>query len=121
MPAQRRAIFILSLDCEGKWGVADHISDHHTHYFTGANLRRAYADLLALFEKWEVSATFAFVMAFTLAEEELASYADLFEDVACRDWLRHFRRDAAAQRFDVGSPPGCSQSQKSWIFTYSRC
>jgi hypothetical protein len=50
-----------------------------------------------------VPATFAFVMAFTLAKEELGRYADLFEDVGDGGWLRHFRRDTAAQRFDVGS------------------
>jgi peptidoglycan/xylan/chitin deacetylase (PgdA/CDA1 family) len=100
MSTRPKAIFVLSLDCEGKWGLADQISDHHVRYFTSENLRRAYGDLLALFEKWEVPATFAFVMAFILAKEELGRYADLFEDVGDGSWLRHFRRDAAASRFD---------------------
>jgi peptidoglycan/xylan/chitin deacetylase (PgdA/CDA1 family) len=100
MRRQTQAIFILSLDCEGKWGLADQISDHHARYFTSENLRRAYCDLLALFEKWELPATFAFVMAFILAKEELGRYADLFQDGGRGGWLRHFRRDAAAQRFD---------------------
>jgi hypothetical protein len=121
MANQQQAIFIISLDCDGKWGLADRISDHHIRYFTNENIRQAYGDLVALFEKWDVSATFAFVMAFILAKEEVGSYADLFEDASCRSWLRDFRRDAAAQRFEVGSSPGCSQSQQTWIFTYSRC
>jgi hypothetical protein len=61
-----------------------------------------------------VAATFV-VMAFILAKEEVGSYADLFEGASWRTWLRHFRRDAAAQRFDSWSSPGCSQSQQSWI------
>jgi hypothetical protein len=51
MPTQPKAVFILSLDREGKWGLADRISEHHARYFTSENLRNANADLLALFEK----------------------------------------------------------------------
>jgi hypothetical protein len=102
MPTQTKAIFVLSLDCEGKWGLADQISDHHVRYFTSENLRRAYGDPLALFEKWEVPATFAFVMAFTLAKEELGRYADLFEDVATAVGCGT-SEETPRRKFDVGS------------------
>ncbi len=53
-----RAQLIISLDCEGKWGMADHITDHHRRCFTNANLDRAYQVTLTLFDKWDVEATF---------------------------------------------------------------
>ena len=104
-----QGVFILSLDCEGKWGVADRISGHHVRYFTNANLRRAYADLLALFDKWDVSATFAFVMAFILSLEELPRQRDLLADDSFGDWLSNFRKDAAAGRYDGWSVPEALQ------------
>jgi peptidoglycan/xylan/chitin deacetylase (PgdA/CDA1 family) len=63
-------------------------------------LRQAYRDLVSLFEKWQVPATFAFVMAFILAKQEFFDYADLFRDRGADGWLRQFRTDAAAQRFE---------------------
>lgn len=105
MLTQDQGVFILSLDCEGKWGVADRISEHHIRYFTNENLRRAYRDLLALFDKWDVTATFAFVIAFILSPEELRRRTHLLADGSSGDWLSNFRRDAAAQRFDGWSVP----------------
>jgi hypothetical protein len=89
--------FIVSLDCEGKWGFADHITAHHDAYLTDANLLMAYRKLLALFARYEVSVTFAFVMAFTLSDAERATLADLLRDVVVerQNWLRYYR---AAER-----------------------
>jgi hypothetical protein len=93
MPGQ----VIISLDCEGKWGFADSIAAHHDVYFTEANLLMAYRKVLALFACYEVSATFAFVMAFTLSDAERATLANRMRDVIVegRNWLRHYR---AAER-----------------------
>jgi hypothetical protein len=111
MANQQQAIFTISLDCD----LADRISDHHIRYFTNENRRRAYGDLVALFEKWDVSATFAFVTVFILAKEEVGSYADLLEAASCRSWLltseetprrkdsRLVRRPAAASPSRPGS------------------
>lgn len=91
------ATFILSLDCEGKWGMADKITDYHDHHLTTAKLSQAYASLLALFERYEIPVTFAFVMAFLLSAEEQRRNDHLFPtcDVGSQ-WLSRFR-DAQAR------------------------
>lgn len=64
------ARFILSLDCEGKWGVADHLRDYRAT-LSDENLRRAYTLLLATLAEFDVAATFAFVGCFMLSRKEL--------------------------------------------------
>lgn len=61
------ARFILSFDCEGKWGVADHLGGFHRS-LTDARLRRAYGQIVELLDQFSIPATFAFVGCF--AEEE---------------------------------------------------
>jgi peptidoglycan/xylan/chitin deacetylase (PgdA/CDA1 family) len=92
-----QATFIVSLDCEGKWGMADRINKHHDTVLTTSNLVEVYSRLLALFSKYQVSATFAFVMALTLRPSEFRQFADLFSDVPVEgvNWLQHFRRQSA--------------------------
>ena len=93
--------FILSLDCEGKWGMADRIDGALDGRLTEAKLRDAYRRLLALFGTLKLPASFAFVGAFTLDRRERARFADWFEDVEVggSNWLHHFRRqgDGAAE------------------------
>lgn len=86
--------FIISLDCEGKWGMADHIGPHHDRFLTTENLENAYTRIGALFARHHVPATFAFVMAFTLSPAEFARHRERFVDVEIEggNWLRHFRR-----------------------------
>lgn len=93
--------FILSLDCEGKWGMADGLTADHHRWLTTANLRAAYARLLDLFDEYEVASTFAFVMAFLLSEEEQRAREELFQDqeIGGANWLRAFR--AAQQDGDL--------------------
>lgn len=90
------ATFILSLDCEGKWGMADKITSYHDHHLTTAKLSEAYAKLLALFDRYEIPVTFAFVMALLLSAEEQRDKDHLFPtcDAGSR-WLSRFR-DAQA-------------------------
>lgn len=93
--------FILSLDCEGKWGMADHLEPYHQRDFTTANLTGAYEQLLAMLARYRISATFAFVMAFVLSDEERKSFPVLAEDNSGGDqWLSHYWRDLAAGRRD---------------------
>lgn len=56
---------IISLDCEGRWGVADHLTPALAAGLTDARLQGAYRDLVDLFARHEISATFAFVALFT--------------------------------------------------------
>lgn len=67
------ARFILSFDCEGKWGVADHLTSALHRHLSDASLRQAYRDILALLDTYHVCATFAFVGCFSLSAQRLAA------------------------------------------------
>lgn len=58
------ARFILSLDCEGKWGVTHHLRRWEQRTLSDGSLRRAYGSILSLLDEFEVPATFAFVGLF---------------------------------------------------------
>lgn len=58
------ARFILSLDCEGKWGTADRLTPQLHATLTDRRLQDAYSDVVALLDEFELPATFAFVGAF---------------------------------------------------------
>lgn len=79
------ARFILSLDCEGKWGVADHLDENIHAALSDRRLRWAYREILALLDEYALPATFAFVGCF--AEKKAAL-------VARMDWLRRFEANA---------------------------
>ena len=84
---------ILSLDCEGKWGMADQLEPYHHRLLTSARLADAYRQLLGMLERFEIPATFAFVMAFTLAPDERRQFAVLDRSRAGSDpWLDHYWR-----------------------------
>lgn len=85
--------FILSLDCEGKWGMADGLTADHHRWLTSANLRTAYAQLLDLFDEYAIASTFAFVMALLLTPREQRDHDHLFQDQEIEgvNWLRAFR------------------------------
>lgn len=58
------ARFILSLDCEGKWGVADLLNSAFHRELTDERLRAAYEGIVHALDEFGISATFAFVGAF---------------------------------------------------------
>lgn len=64
------ARFILSFDCEGKWGVADHPTARHRRELSDERLREAYGSILTLLDEFEVPATFAFVGAFSQSAKD---------------------------------------------------
>lgn len=66
---ERPASFIMSLDCEGKWGMADQLRPYHDA-LTDDALLAAYEKLLQLLKRYDIAATFAFVMAFALTKDE---------------------------------------------------
>jgi peptidoglycan/xylan/chitin deacetylase (PgdA/CDA1 family) len=92
--------FILSLDCEGKWGMADVLKPYHHQLLTNDALACVYDDLIKLFAEYDVPATFAYVLAFTLSASERRNFAHLLERNGRNDpWLSHFW--AAEQRGEV--------------------
>jgi peptidoglycan/xylan/chitin deacetylase (PgdA/CDA1 family) len=56
--------FILSFDCEGKWGVADILTPEHGRDLSDERLRNAYHSILAILDEFDIPATFAFVGTF---------------------------------------------------------
>lgn len=89
--------FIVSFDCEGKWGMADHLTDTHHRLLTDESLAKVYRDLVAMLGRHQMPATFAFVMAFLLDEAERRIFA---EELAARDeedrWMVDVGRGQAA-------------------------
>lgn len=94
MPAR----FILSLDCEGKWGVADSLTTAHGRDLADARLAQAYGDVLRLLDAHDITATFAFAGLFSQTAEQfgrLRPHVEAFADHA-PDYLRPALRDIAA-------------------------
>jgi hypothetical protein len=89
--------FIISLDCEGYWGIADRDHAIASGFITQNALIRAYASLVTALAKYEMSATFAFVMALTLRLDELSDWMPRLTDVQVdgSNWMRNFRRAEA--------------------------
>jgi hypothetical protein len=97
MTAAGPPTFILSLDCEGKWGMADRLQPYHQRDFTSARLADAYRQLLAMLARQHLAATFAFVMAFTLSAKERDRFPVLDSRRGRDDrWLSHYWRDLEA-------------------------
>ena len=61
-------VAIVSLDCEGKWGVADHLATGGAACLTDERLRWAYRSITGALDRLNVPATFAFVELFLYAD-----------------------------------------------------
>lgn len=62
-------VAIVSLDCEGKWGVADHLVTGGADRLTDERLRWAYRSITGVLDRFNVPATFAFVELFLFADQ----------------------------------------------------
>jgi peptidoglycan/xylan/chitin deacetylase (PgdA/CDA1 family) len=67
------AKFIISFDCEGKWGVADHLTKQIHQALNNVNLLNSYKNIVSMLDKFDIPATFAFVGCFSVSEPELKS------------------------------------------------
>lgn len=61
-------VAIVSLDCEGKWGLADHLATGGAERLTDERLRWAYRSITGALDRLNVPATFAFVELFLYAD-----------------------------------------------------
>lgn len=75
---------------------------------TSSDLVTAYRRLCDLLDRYQIKATFAFVAAFSMSEEEARSKLPLFTDVGPRAarWLAPFMVDLASGRIDGWLAPG---------------
>lgn len=80
---------MISLDCEGLWGMADRLDLATVAALSSDNLRRAYDQLFLLLDKHELPATFASVSLFGEGREVFEAAVDeLNESPAHRAWLQ---------------------------------
>ncbi|MEL7445885.1 MAG: hypothetical protein AAGK02_08735 [Pseudomonadota bacterium] len=102
-----RGTFIISLDCEGKWGMADHLGPWHHEFLRREHLIPAYQTLVDLFGRYEMPATFAFVMGFVLDPDEQTEMAAHFVDTEIEgaNWLVDFRKAQIAGDHEGWSCP----------------
>ena len=98
----KQAVFIMSFDCEGKWGLADNITDQNCQILTNHNINSSYQQLLDIISRHSLKATFAFVGAFTMSFDEFMEKREWFNDVPINDvsWLVNFNQDVSNQNFD---------------------
>lgn len=101
--------FIISFDCEGKWGKADSITNYHRQLFTNKNLLKIYLKIIELLNKYEIPATFAFVGAFTLSIDQYHAIRDQFRAPTVNGvpWLSYFNQDIDQNNFDGWLAPEC--------------
>jgi hypothetical protein len=97
------ARFILSLDCEGKWGVADVLTPVEHSALSTKRLVEAYGKIIALLEEFDVPATFAFVGLFGESQASLERLSPELDQLAkgSPDYL-----GAALRDIRVGSRDG---------------
>jgi peptidoglycan/xylan/chitin deacetylase (PgdA/CDA1 family) len=107
--------FILSLDCEGKWGVADLLTAAHHETLSDRRLRDAYQAIARLLADLSVPATFAVTELFLRSRDELMALpqdeirvrlpyaAPAFDDLAAgsgEGWSAPWLSDLIGQRHE---------------------
>ncbi|MCK4774939.1 MAG: polysaccharide deacetylase family protein [Candidatus Krumholzibacteria bacterium] len=94
--------FLITFDCEGKWGFGGAVDEQRLSPFTNARLNETYRTLVELLDKYEIRATFAFVGAFIMSHDEYEQQQELFRDVpiAGVNWLKSFRDEIARGHVD---------------------
>lgn len=90
--ATGQATFLISLDCEGPWGLYQFGKPWKD--ITNAALIGTYRRLIEQFQKSEIKATFAFVTAYTMDPAERRYHSELFAPMIWRgvDWFLPIRR-----------------------------
>lgn len=82
--------FLLTFDCEGKWGVVDKLPASRQQWHTTARLEATYQSVLALLQKYRIGATFAFTAAFSMSPREFERMRPEIEHcgAAAAPWMR---------------------------------
>ena len=101
LPLNMTGKFLISLDCEGKWGVADHLYGKNDK-LTARSLDQAYGFIFDLLERHEIKATFAFTSLFSVEEEVIHSYKADFSEMCAMgfDWYAPLVLMLNNQRYD---------------------
>jgi hypothetical protein len=73
------ARFILSFDCEGKWGIADRLASSRRSDLGDDGLHEAYSAILSVLDEYHIQATFAFVGVFSQSPQSFAALRPAIE------------------------------------------
>jgi hypothetical protein len=101
-------ICIISFDCEGKWGMADHIDTFYEKHLTNDNLINSYQFIVNTLETYNIPATFAFVAALTLDKKYFEDHwlDKLKSSKSHSVWLSKFFDDFDNNYFEGWFTPG---------------
>ena len=89
--------FIISFDCEGKWGMIDNLSEQNSNLLTNERLNDTYSNIIDIMKIFDIKGTFAFVGAFTMTKEEFINWNHFFNN---KSWLKRFLHDVEINKFD---------------------
>ena len=92
-----RPTFIISFDCEGKWGHADRLSPKIRRILRTGPLSTIFHKSVRLLDSFELPGTFSFVGAFTLHADQYLSYIHPIRATPCGD---DFFADVARSELD---------------------
>jgi hypothetical protein len=105
--------FLLTFDCEGKWGVVDRLSARHA-CFTTPRLEATYLQTLSLLQKYRIAATFAFTAAFSMSPAQFGRMREPIEGsaAAASPWIRRALDESERDGGDGWFAPSCFQAVK---------
>ena len=85
-----KGVFTLSLDCEGLWGVADHLGAS-TKSINQSSLNEVYSYINDVLSHYSINATYAFTTLFTQDEANILKYKDRIKSYINEqdEWYRH--------------------------------
>nr|WP_241878969.1 hypothetical protein [Psychrobacter sp. PraFG1]UNK05611.1 hypothetical protein MN210_01625 [Psychrobacter sp. PraFG1] len=85
-----KGVFTLSLDCEGLWGVADHLGSS-TQSINQNSLSEVYSYIDDVLSHHSIKATYAFTTLFTQDEANILKYKDSIQSYINEqdEWYKH--------------------------------
>lgn len=108
------ARFILSFDCEGKWGMADDPAMASKNLIGNDSLAMAYERIFEILDKHEIPGTFALVGLFAGQYEDYVESRDqLLQSKPHEEWLKIPEQSFAAGVMDGWFYPGLVENIRS--------
>lgn len=100
--------FLLTFDCEGKWGVVDRLGPRYACYTT-QGLEAAYSGVLAMLRKYRVGATFAFTASFSMDATRFEGMREQVDATAAgaSPWMRRAIAEARRDGGEGWFAPSC--------------